>query len=105
MKPEAVLEYTNFIYCENTKVTAGSFVNYYDYSSNFNTPELLKQTTIPTLVFIGSEDQTVADLPELLSQVTNDKVQTVTIEGADHFFRDLYMDEVIEGTLEFMEGL
>lgn len=105
MQPEAVLENTNFIYCENTEVTAGSFVNYYEYSSNFNTPELLKQTTLPTLVFIGSEDETVADLPELLNQATNEKVQTVTIEGADHFFRDLYMDEVIEGTLEFMEGL
>jgi alpha/beta superfamily hydrolase len=105
MQPEAVLENTNFIYCENTQVTAGSFVGYYEYSSNFNTPELLRQATIPTLVFIGSEDDTVADLPELLGQVTNDKLQTVTIEGADHFFRDLYMDEVIEGTLEFMEGL
>ena len=105
MQPEAVLENTNFIYCENTEVTAGSFVNYYEYSSNFNTPELLKQATIPTLVFVGSEDETVAYLPELLNQVTNDKVHTVTIEGADHFFRDLYMDEVIEGTLEFMEGL
>lgn len=105
MQPEAVLENTNFIYCENTEVTAGSFVDYYEYSSNFNTPELLKKTTIPTLVFIGSEDDTVPDLPDLLSKVTNDKVHTITIEGADHFFRDLYMDEVIEGTIEFLEGL
>ncbi|MGH1460893.1 MAG: alpha/beta hydrolase [Neptuniibacter sp.] len=96
---------TDFIYCENTSVTAESFVSYYEYSSNFNTPALLQQTTLPSLVFIGSEDTTVAGLSRELAKISNENLQTMTVEGADHFFRDLYMDEVIEGTLEFLEGL
>ena len=59
----------------------------------------------PSLVFIGSEDTTVAGLGQELDKISNNNLQTITIEGADHFFRDLYMDEVIEGTLEFLEGL
>lgn len=105
LKADETLQNTDFIYCENTSVTAASFISYYEYSADFNTPVLLQQTTLPSLVFIGSEDTTVAGLGQELEKISNDNLKTITIEGADHFFRDLYMDEVIEGTLEFLEGL
>ena len=29
----------------------------------------------------------------------------VAIDGADHFFRDLYADEIVDATVEFLESL
>mgnify|MGYP000353770108 CR=1 FL=1 len=102
---EQWLKDTDFIYCENTQVTASSFTSYYKPDPRFDTPTLLKKTSIPSLVIIGSEDNTVSDLNEKMPDVSNDKVQSVTIEGADHYFRDLYADEVIEHITEFLEQL
>lgn len=96
---------TDFIYCEDTQVSAASFINYYTPDERFDTPTLLKTTSMPTLVFIGSEDKTVKQLGDKMAAISNDKVSSVEVEGADHFFRDLYMDEVIEGTLEFLEQI
>jgi len=102
---EQWLKDTDFIYCENTQVTASSFTSYYKPDPRFDTPTLLKKASIPSLVIIGSEDNTVSDLNEKMPDVSNDKVQSVIIEGADHYFRDLYADEVIEHITEFLEQL
>ena len=101
----STLSHTDFIYCEDTEVTADSFISYYKPDPRFDTPNLLSSTTLPTLVFSGSEDTTVKDLYKKMSAITNDAVSTIQIEGADHFFRDLYMDEVTEYSLEFIEQL
>lgn len=102
---ESTLEKTDFIYCEDTSVTAESFISYYKPDQRFDTPTLLKQATIPTLVIAGSEDTTVPGLATKMSTVANPQVTSIEIEGADHFFRDLYMDEVIEHSIEFIEQL
>ena len=98
------LDNTNFIYCANSKVTAGSFLNYYQPDKRFNTPFILTEITVPTLVISGSEDKTVSDLPKMMSQVSNSHVTHSIIEGADHYFRDLYADEVVELLAEFLEN-
>ncbi len=105
MPAETVMQDTDFIYCEKTSVTAGSFVNYYQPDTRFDTPTLLQSTTIPTLVIGGSEDTTVPGLHAKMSTVNNEMITSVEIEGAGHFFRDLYMDEVIENTIEFLDSL
>lgn len=102
---DKMMSKTDFIYCEDTQVSAASFINYYTPDERFDTPTLLKTTSMPTLVFIGSEDKTVKQLGDKMAAISNDKVSSVEVEGADHFFRDLYMDEVIEGTLEFLEQI
>lgn len=99
--PDSWLESTGFIYCENAKVMAGSFLDYYLPNPQLDTPHLLKSTQVPTLVISGSEDSTVSDLPARLTEVENPHVSHYPVEGADHFFRDLYMDEVVEALLEF----
>ena len=98
------LDNTNFIYCANSKVTAGSFLNYYQPDKRFNTPFLLTEISVPTLVISGSEDKTVSDLPKMMSQISNSHVTHSIIEGADHYFRDLYADEVVELLAEFLEN-
>lgn len=105
LKPDHWMDNTGFIYCADAKVTAQSFISYYQPDPMFDTPRLLNNSQTPSLVFIGSEDQTVANLESGMMQVKNDKVQSIIIEGADHYFRDLYADEVVEGIVEFMETL
>lgn len=105
MSPDNMMEDINFIYCANTQVTAGSFINYYKPDPRFNTPTLLQATTLPSLVIIGSEDKTVSDLPEAMATVDNAKVDSLLIEDADHYFRDLYADEMVEGMIEFLDNL
>ena len=101
----AWLDTPGFIYCENARVKAASFVDYYAPNPRFDTPTLLKTASVPTLVISGSEDNTVPDLPEKMPNVDNSHVTYYNIEGADHFFRDLYADEVIEQIVEFMDTL
>lgn len=105
MPAETVMQDTDFIYCEKTSVTAGSFVSYYQADQRFDTPTLLHSAKIPTLVIAGSEDTTVPGLHAKMSSVNNKMITSIEIEGAGHFFRDLYMDEVIENTIEFLDSL
>jgi len=102
---DTLLKNTDFIYCEDSQVQAGSFVSYYQPTPHFDSPTLLQSATLPTLVFAGSEDETVKDLAKIMLDVNNDKVKTIEIEGANHFFRDLYMDEVLEESLEYLDQL
>jgi len=102
---EQWLERTGFIYCADSKVTPDSFLSYYTPNEHLDTPTLLTSARLPTLVFYGTEDDVVTDLAEKMAVVSNDKVTTIGVEGSDHFFLDLYADEVIEGTLEFLETL
>lgn len=104
-KGEQWLEKTGFVYCADSKVTPEAFLSYYTPDERQDTPTLLKSSTLPTLVFYGTEDKVVADLSAKMTQVNNDNVTTVGIEGSDHYFLDLYADEVIERTLEFFETL
>lgn len=102
---DSVLSGTGFIYCENATVTAGSFSDYYSPDKQFDTPTLLQRTNLPTLVLIGSEDNTVANLGAAMASVHNPAVQSQTIEGADHYFRDLYADEMVEHIVSFLDQL
>lgn len=102
---DAWLENIGFIYCDNAKVSRESFIGYYQPDPRLDTPSLLNSATVPTLVFIGSEDTTVKNLASAMQDVTNPLVSHLQIEGADHFFRDLYADELVEHTIEFIEGL
>lgn len=102
---EQWLDKTGFIYCADSKVTPEAFLSYYTPNTQLDTPTLLHSAKLPTLVFYGTEDDVVPDLAEKMAVVSNNNVTTVGVEGSDHFFLDLYADEVIEGTLEFLETL
>lgn len=93
----------DFIYCEKTRAAAKSVVSYYKDDPHMDTPTLLAKTKKPVLVIIGSNDTTVKGLPEKMAKVADGKrIQAVTIEGADHFFMDLYGDEVVEQAAKFI---
>ncbi|MGK0674675.1 MAG: alpha/beta hydrolase [Halothiobacillaceae bacterium] len=93
----------DFIYCEKTRAAAKSVVSYYKDDPRMDTPTLLAKTKKPVLVVMGSNDTTVKGLPEKMTKVADgQRIQAVTIEGADHFFMDLYGDEVVEQAAQFI---
>ncbi|MDP5054059.1 MAG: alpha/beta hydrolase [Congregibacter sp.] len=91
------------LYCENTRATASSFLSYYSEDSLRDTPTLLAQLSLPVLVIAGSEDHIAAGLPAAMEERAP-AVVVEEIDGADHFFRDLYADELVEIAVDFMHN-
>ncbi|WP_439107460.1 alpha/beta hydrolase [Congregibacter sp.] len=90
------------LYCQDTRATAESFLSYYRFDAMRDTPTLLAQLSLPTLVIAGSDDQVAAGLPAAMTTSAPDVV-IEEIDGADHFFRDLYADELVEIAVDFMQ--
>lgn len=99
LMPEPV----GLLYCEQARGTPASFLSYYEADRLRDTPTLLAQLSLPVLVVAGSEDTVAADLPTALAGA-RDNVSVVEIDGADHFFRDLYADELVDAAMEFLES-
>lgn len=101
--PQARLGPVGFIYCAEATATAESVVSYYAPDPRRDTPNLLSRISKPTLVFAGSMDTVVEGLESRVAPLADGATtQLIVIEGADHFFRDLYADELVESALEFM---
>lgn len=96
------LENVGFLYCDPTRVTAGSFLSYYSDDGLRDTPTLLPRINVPTLVIAGSEDATVADVIERTRSFVDDTHRLLVVDGADHFFRDLYAEDVADAIAEQM---
>ena len=97
---EALFTPPGILYCDKTPVRPSAFISYFSAIPEKNTPALLGNTTVPTLVYLGSEDPlriSFAEQQELFAAKEN--IAVVTIDGAGHFFRDLHADELIEDLL------
>jgi pimeloyl-ACP methyl ester carboxylesterase len=92
----------NLLYCAEAQVTAESFLSYYGDDPLRDTPTALAEARIPALVIAGSEDTVVPGLVDAVSAKAP-HVAVEEIDGADHFFRDLYADELVELAVEFIE--
>jgi pimeloyl-ACP methyl ester carboxylesterase len=94
---------TNVLQCKDIEVLASSFLSYYSDKPNRNTPEILQSVDRPVLVFQGTEDDLAEGYKSQISLVTsNPLVEHYWIDGADHFFRDLYADELVEVLLGWL---
>ena len=104
MAAGAQMNVPRFVYCDDATVTAQAFLGYHSPNKDFDTPTLLTQVSVPVQVFIGSEDKVVEGLDEKLEAIQpGGELASVTIDGADHFFRDLYADDVIAEFAEFLD--
>lgn len=102
-QPQTLLSDVRFLYCETLDVAPAAFLGYYDPEQGHDTPSVIDGIGLPTLVIIGSEDDVVADLPERMAALRGtDHITTVTIDGADHFFRDFFADDVAEAVADFI---
>ena len=101
--PQSMLNPIDFIYCKDTQATAESFVSYYKNDLRKDTIYLLPKINKPVLIFSGTEDTVVKNLDkELTKKLSQDNIQLEVLEGADHSFRDLYTEEIVEISVEFI---
>jgi pimeloyl-ACP methyl ester carboxylesterase len=101
---DTMLSPVDFIYCPQSSVTANAFVSYYRPDQRMDTPTLLKQIDKPVLLFAGSEDTVVKGLIEKMEGLDKENVGFEVIDGADHFFLDLYAEELADMAAEFIRG-
>jgi pimeloyl-ACP methyl ester carboxylesterase len=66
---------------------------------------LLREISTPILVLSGSEDSAVPGLAIKMEDVNNGLVEHLQIDGADHFFRDLFAYDVIEAAIIFLTSI
>jgi len=105
-QPETVLNDVRFLYCETLDVSPSAFLGYYRPDPYHDTPTAIREIDAPTLVILGSEDTVAADLPGRMAALGDpDHLTTVTIDGADHFFRDFFADDTAAAIAEFLNGL
>lgn len=102
MAPDALLEGVPFIRCETAAVTAASFLSYYELDASGDTAALAGAIAAPVLVIAGSKDNVVGDIAANFTPLVGDKLKFVMVEGADHFFLDLYMEDVADAAAEFL---
>lgn len=100
------MEKTGFIYCPDAKVQAQAFVSYHAPELRLDTPGLLGKIDVPVLIIAGTEDDVVPDVADKIEPVADGtRVRLEVIDGADHFFRDLYADEIVEYAKAFADAL
>ncbi len=100
---DTLLKNVDFIYCEDTSATANAVVSYYAPDSRMDSVYLLKKIRKPVLLFVGSEDKVIKGLQEKSAQLKADSgVSVVVIDGADHYFRDLYAEDLVDQLVEFI---
>ncbi|WP_296696552.1 alpha/beta hydrolase [Thiocapsa sp. UBA6158] len=100
-----MLKPVDFIYCAETSATAAAFLSYYSPDPRMDTPSLIPEIKAPVLVVAGSEDDVVAGLVEAVQPLADgERVNLSVLEGADHFFRDLYAEEIADAVQTLLEG-
>jgi pimeloyl-ACP methyl ester carboxylesterase len=98
-----IMEHVDFVYCKDTKVSAETFVSYYAPDEDLDTPHVIPRIKAPVVVFAGTDDQAVKGLVDKTTPlVEDDKVSLVVVDGADHFFRDLYSEDVADAVAEML---
>ena len=93
----------NFLNCNNATVKISSFLSYYNLPRDEQLIPMLKDIDIDTYVFTASEDTFVPKTHSKVSYIRNNNIKLLQIEGADHFFRDLFLDDIIDKLSDFIE--
>lgn len=102
-KSDVLMENVNFLYCENTTVSAGTFLSYYDPDPRRDTAHLVPKIEAPVLVIAGTEDTVVPGVEEAMAPLAEaEDVSLAVIDGAGHMFRDLYWYDVADAVEGFL---
>jgi len=84
----------DFLTCKQAPVLNATFLDGYAELP----PRLAARTGHPTLVIVAGKDAVV---PDLAGKLPSD-VKPVVIDGADHFFQDLYGEEAADAIAKFL---
>ncbi len=103
-KGEQLIQPLDFIYCEQTKASAAAVLGYYEPTQLRKSAQLLPKIGAPVMVFIGSEDDVVADLAGRVEPLADgEQLQMEVLDGAGHFFRDLYSEDIADMVAEALD--
>ena len=93
----------NFLFCEDAQVSSTTFRTYLDFSENrskypftFSILQLLKESNNNISIYSGTNDEILLDSYEMFEPIDKRNLTQYIIEDADHFFRDIYLDDVID---------
>ena len=102
---DGFIEVPLFLYCPQARVTAEAFLDYYEADPKRRLAALLPEIALPTLVVVAGADEVVPALPAMLAATRLPATMaTATVEGADHFFRDLHGDDLADRIAVFVRG-
>lgn len=104
---DTVLEPVDFIFCPQTAVGAASFFDFYgDGNPVRDLPAMLQKVETPIMIIAASKDDRQPDLIERVMPFVDDKrVYLSIVDGAGHFFRDLFDDKALEYAVDFISAL
>ena len=97
----------NFLFCQDAVVSSGTFKSYLDFSEKadqypftFGILDLLDKMESQITIISGTDDEILLDSYKRFANIDKNNIKFIAIDGGDHFFRDLYLDEVIDIILE-----
>jgi pimeloyl-ACP methyl ester carboxylesterase len=103
---EALMSDVGILHCSGAAATANSFLSYYDDDPNYYTLQLAADAQIPVLVILGTEDTLDEGVTETLAGIEDGgRISLLEVDGADHFFRDLYAYDVADGIREWLDQM
>ena len=103
-KSGTVLKLTSFLFCPDTSVAADTFVSYYGSDPRLDTAYLIPKISKPTLLVLAGEDEILVNSKKFTPLADGKRVQIKVIDGAGHFFRDLFADEAVDVIDAFLKG-
>lgn len=105
-KGNTMMDNVDFLFCPQATVSAASFVSYYRVVPERLLPNLMKAAKKPTLFIAAGEDNRMPDLKRLVKPfVDGERTRLVVIDGAGHFFLDLFADDAVEHSVEFFQEI
>ena len=105
-KGRQLLPKVNILFCREVTASAASFVSYYGPDRRLDTPGLLSQLKLPTLLLVAEQDQLVPDLKQRARALPPlPHLSIKVIEGSGHFFRDLNAEDAIDAMTEFIDHI
>ncbi|WP_038970458.1 alpha/beta hydrolase [Bradyrhizobium genomosp. III] len=100
------MDVPGFVYCRNAVVTARTFASFYGPDAGQDTAALVARVKLPVLVLAATKDSVVPDVAGAFNSLAGSsggRVQLDKIEDADHFFRDLFAEDVADRIAEFIK--
>ncbi|MBR0764443.1 alpha/beta hydrolase [Bradyrhizobium japonicum] len=100
------MDVPGFIYCRNAVVTARALASFYGPDASQDTAALVARVKLPVLVLAATKDSVVPDVAAAFAPFaasSGGRVQLDKIEDADHFFRDLFAEDVADRIAEFIK--
>lgn len=102
------MDVPGFIYCRNAMVTARALASFYGPDAGQDTVALVARVKPPVLILVAAKDTVVPDVAASFASLAGSgggRVQLDEIEDADHFFRDLFADDVADRIAEFIKRM